>query len=129
MMPGITHNSWQAIWVVRMRVPERVERVDGGEGGDDGVGFVGKRVGGVGAAERRRNAVAGEREAVENVAEVHHEPGDGGGQGADAGGDQLHGEKLHRAGVNDHREDGGPPPGEASLGHHQTEGEAEGNES
>ena len=69
--------------------------------------------------------MAGEREAVENVAEVDHEAGDRGREWADAGGDELDSEEFHRAGVDDDGEDGCPPPREAGLDHDQAEGEAE----
>jgi len=72
--------------------------------------------------------VAREGEAVENVAEIHHEPGHRRGQWADARGDELHGEELHRPRIDDDGENGGPPPREASLGHDQAECEAEGNQ-
>ena len=49
--------------------------VIGGEGGDDGLGFVGKRVGGISPAQARVNAVARKSETIENMAEVHHETG------------------------------------------------------
>ena len=68
--------------------------------------------------------MAREGEAIENVAEVDHETGDGGGQGADPGGDKLNGEEFHRTGVDDDGEDWCPPPREAGLHHDQAKRQA-----
>ena len=101
--------------------PASGRAVMGGEGGDDGIGFVGKRIGGISPAQARVNAVARKSKTIENMAEVHHETGDQGGHGCGAAGDHGNGQELHRAGVDDDRENRRPPPTEAGLDHEQAE--------
>ena len=63
------------------------------------------------------NAVPGKGEAIENMAEVHHESGNQRSKGGSPTGNHGNGQEFHRAGVDDEGENGRLPPAETGLDH------------
>ena len=71
----------------------------------------------------------GERDAIEDVTEVDHATGDGGGEWPHSAGDHGDGEVFDASCVDDEGEDGRPPPGKSGLDDEDAEGRSEGDES